>query len=264
MSARRNRGAEDTDIIGSRGKSPAADMGPLFGEPQPKVEVKRDPFMDFAMRGSAAQSAVDKLLPRPVCFQCGKPLEVGQQVNDVTYKGARQTVHRHCTAAFHEWVAQKRARMAPEVALKGESARGSETSAVAAREVDAMVPTLAWLVLQHIRDCGLHGATRDETAQALGKRLSSISARIRELYLMGLIGSNPNHTRTNPETGLENEVMLYETYVDRWKPEQQRPPQRLGQISKKPTRRDERRTTAREREDTQTDGTDSSATHREG
>jgi hypothetical protein len=210
--ARRNRGADESDVIGSRGKA-APDNGPLFGAPT----EKRTP--------GPAGKRYSELPPSYDALRADHGTVLGPRGAAPDLSGLHEFARRGMAAqGAVDALGAGRARMPESAALKGETARGSATSEAAARAMDAVVPTLAWLVLQHIISCGAHGATREETTIALGKRLSSVTARIRELYLMGHIGSNPGHTRTNGETGLENEVMLYETHVQRWTDGQARPP----------------------------------------
>lgn len=269
MSGRR-KGDETEDIIGSQHKAP--DLGPLFGEP-PKTEARklgpagkraselppsydtqigrhadRSPAwtcsncgqLNSGWAASCGRCDAPKLADKPArsrCAQCRGGIEGETAVQEVEDYGQRLLLHSSCVKV---WAARqerepRRARMPESAALRGKTAPGSETSEKAARAMDEQVPTLAWLVLQHIISCGAHGSTREECTIALGKRLSSITARINELYLMGHIGSNcawlcdrkcehPRQTRTNPETGHENEVLLYETHVLRWREDQTRPP----------------------------------------
>lgn len=194
----RQKGDETEHLIGR--KQPP-DLGPLFGD-EPEPAEKRAP-------GPAGKRY--KELPASYDTVIG----------------------RHAAPATT--VLGPRGRVPEDISLRGKTAPGSETSERAARQIDEHVPTLAWLVLQHIISCGAHGATREEVTIALGKRLSSVTARVHELYVMGHIGSNcterctekcdhPRESRINPETSMANEVMLYETHVLRWRLDQSRPP----------------------------------------
>lgn len=194
----RRKGDETEDIIGSRAKQAPVDLGPLFGEPsEPTPERKPGPA---GKRYKEPPPSWDAL------------------------------------RADNGSVLKPRQRM-PESAVFGHPkvAPRSETSQAAADAIAPEHPTLIREVLQYFYTCGAAGSTRDECAHALGRRLSSVTARINELYVMGHIGSNCTEgcstrcdhlvvSRINPETKLRNEVLVYETFVKRWRDDQSRPP----------------------------------------
>lgn len=103
----------------------------------------------------------------------------------------------------------------------------SPTSVASAEKNATTMRSKMFLIYEHIRQQGLHGATRQELADDLGISLQTVCGRVRRLYQMGRIGSNPGHVRANRLSGFDNEVMLHETFVDRWTDDQSRPPERV-------------------------------------
>jgi hypothetical protein len=65
--------------------------------------------------------------------------------------------------------------------------RGSVTSLLAAERIAPIAGTMQARVLAVVRQAGEDGATCDEVEQSLGGRHQSISARIRELVLLGWV-----------------------------------------------------------------------------
>lgn len=100
----------------------------------------------------------------------------------------------------------------------------SPTSRASAEKNASTMRTKMFLIYEHIEAQGAYGATRQELADDLAISLQTVCGRVRRLYQMGLIGSNPGHVRNNRISGFENEVMVHENYVMRWQPDQARPP----------------------------------------
>ena len=63
--------------------------------------------------------------------------------------------------------------------------RGSDTSRAAARKINPS--SLRGKVLLYVQACGKAGATCDQCEVAMGGRHQTISARLRELVLMGFV-----------------------------------------------------------------------------
>jgi predicted transcriptional regulator len=91
------------------------------------------------------------------------------------------------------------------------------TSRAAAKAVRANYRTRKQLIHEHILQEGPRGATRPEIARALGIKVSSVNSACNTLYRQGLIASNPDETRPDPESGLACAVLVDETFVTRWK-----------------------------------------------
>jgi hypothetical protein len=130
---------------------------------------------------------------------------------------------------------RKRSRLPQEFLDTAPSARGSATSHEAAETIGASRRPKAFLVYHHIKSLGKYGATRQETVDATGISLQTVCSLVRQLYQMGLIGSNCiegcrwhcEHkpvSRRNRFSALDNEVMLHEDHVVRWQQDQARPP----------------------------------------
>jgi hypothetical protein len=66
-------------------------------------------------------------------------------------------------------------------------------------------------------DTASGGATRAEIAAALNMRLASVCSAVNTLYRQGRIGSNPGDERVDPDTGQRVEVLVHESFVDRWR-----------------------------------------------
>lgn len=122
------------------------------------------------------------------------------------------------------WIGKHRTRLPEQFIDVASTAPGSATSARAADAIGDSRRPKAYLLYQHIKSMGKYGATRQEIVDALGISLQTVCSLVRRLYQMGLIGSNPEHTRRNRFSAFENEVMLHEDHVTRWQPDQTRPP----------------------------------------
>lgn len=103
------------------------------------------------------------------------------------------------------------------------SAHGSVTSGEAARSLSAAtLRNQAERVEAFIKERREYGATREEIADGLGMDLQSVNPRCVTLYKQGWIGSNPGHTRPTKKNK-PAEVLLWQTWVERWKDTQRRP-----------------------------------------
>ena len=102
----------------------------------------------------------------------------------------------------------------------------SPTSRASAEKNATTMRSKMFLIYAHIESKGAYGATRQEIADDLGISLQTVCGRVRRLYQMGLIGSNPGDVRSNRLSGFDNEVMVHEDRCLRWQPDQQRPAQR--------------------------------------
>lgn len=110
-----------------------------------------------------------------------------------------------------------RAALPDSVALNNPPHQSSSpTSTAAATVIRPTFPAQLQRVLAFVQSNGLHGATRAEIAAALKMRLSSVCSAARTLYRQGLVGSNPQHTRVDPETHMNVEVLVSEIHVLRW------------------------------------------------
>lgn len=78
------------------------------------------------------------------------------------------------------------------------------------------------LIHEHIKSQGAAGATRPEIADALGIGVNSVNSACNTLYRQGYIGSNPEHERPDPRTGVACAVLVDEAHVERWKNTQRR------------------------------------------
>ncbi|MDX2074675.1 MAG: hypothetical protein SFX19_10000 [Alphaproteobacteria bacterium] len=63
------------------------------------------------------------------------------------------------------------------------ASRSNDTSLFAAAKISHCAAQLRAQVLEHLRNCGAHGATPDETADALQKDILNIRPRFTELKL---------------------------------------------------------------------------------
>jgi len=65
--------------------------------------------------------------------------------------------------------------------------RGPATSKAAARSMRSAAPSIRDRVLLHIADVGERGATNEQLADALGLRMSTVTARVNELSKRGYV-----------------------------------------------------------------------------
>lgn len=175
----------------------AGDPRPTFCNRCEREITRRDPIW-VTLRGCFCSEMCAKLAESP-------PIEAGDPFN---YGGG-----------------EPRSRLPAEPFADIAPHQSASPTSRAAAEANA--PTMRskmYLIYTHIRQQGLHGATRQEIADDLAIPLQTVCGRVRRLYQMGLIGSNPGHVRASTHSGLANEVMLHEAFVDRWNDDQARPP----------------------------------------
>jgi hypothetical protein len=72
----------------------------------------------------------------------------------------------------------------------------SETSRAAAESIAYQSPRLRDLVHAQIFRCGLRGATNDELEDAMALRHQTLSARVRELVLLGRVEDSGERRKT--------------------------------------------------------------------
>jgi hypothetical protein len=96
------------------------------------------------------------------------------------------------------------------------------TSRKAAAAIESSYSQRQYLIHQHLKQLGAHGATRPELAAALGVPVNSINSACNTLYRRGLIGSNPDDERADPQTGNACAVLVDEAYVARWRGQHRR------------------------------------------
>jgi hypothetical protein len=121
-----------------------------------------------------------------------------------------------------EILRQRRARAPQKMSDAPPFQPGSKTSRAGADFASRFSRTQQGKIEAFIRDKGPYGATREEIWTQLKMRPGSVQARVRTSYMQGWIGSNPGHERPGT-SGIANEVLVWETYVERWAPEQTRP-----------------------------------------
>lgn len=177
--------------------------------------------LEFAPVSGFCASCSREITKRDPVWIAGSDLACSQECSDKLFARWQATIEND------EPFEPPRPRMPadPFADVVPHQASSPTSVASAAKNVSTMRSKMERIHNRIIKS-GPHGMTRQELTDDLGISLQTVCGRVRRLYQMGLIGSNPGHVRANRISGFENEVLLDELWVDRWTPEQTRPAER--------------------------------------
>lgn len=192
---RSSHSADEHDHYGDTHRHAPQDFGPLFGGATPAVPAPPHKLPPAPKRYTPLPPSYDTLIGR----HADAPAPAAAPVVPATRPRAPDRV---LDAAPH--------------------APGSATSARAAASVSRAFRPQAYRIAAFIASRAATGATREQIADTLHLRLSSVCAAVHALWKRGMIGSNAGHTREG-SSGLQVEVLLHERYVRRWTDGQTRP-----------------------------------------